>query len=113
MMKTLDIERTTIAGISLGIARAAVETMLWYGEERRQFERPILDFQFVQKLLADAEMEYQAASSLVYNVADRLSKGERVTKDVAAAKLFAAESATRAGNSGIQVLGGYGYTREY
>lgn len=113
MMKTLDIERTTIAGISLGISRAAVETMLWYGEERKQFERPILDFQFVQKMLADAEMEYQAASSLVYNVAHRLSKGERVTKDVAAAKLFAAESATRAGNAAIQVLGGYGYTREY
>lgn len=113
MMKTLDLERITIAGISLGIARAAIETMLWYGEERRQFNKPILDFQFVQKLLADSEMEYQAARALVYNVAFKLSKGENVTKNVAAAKLFAAETATRAGNSAIQVLGGYGYTREY
>lgn len=113
MMKTLDLERITIAGISLGIARAAIETMLWYGEEREQFKKPILDFQFVQKLLADSEMEYQAAAALVYNVAAKLSTVERVTKNVAAAKLFAAESASRAGNAAIQVLGGYGYTREY
>ncbi|HLB59367.1 MAG TPA: acyl-CoA dehydrogenase family protein, partial [Bdellovibrionota bacterium] len=113
MMKTLDIERITISGISLGIARAAVELMLWYGEERKQFGQPILDFQFVQKMLADASMEFEAASALVYKVARLLGKGEKVTRQVAAAKLFAAESATRAGMSAIQVLGGYGYTREY
>lgn len=113
IMKTLDLERVTIASISLGIARSAIELMLWYGEERKQFKKPILDFQFVQKLLADAEMEYQAASSYVYKVASRISNGEKVTKDAAASKLFAAESAFRAGSSAIQVLGGYGYTREY
>jgi len=113
MMSTLDIERTTIAGISLGISKAAVELMLWYGEERKQFNAPILDYQHVQRHLADASLEYEAASALVYKVAAQCATGERVTRQAASAKVFAAEAATKAGLSAIQVLGGYGYTREY
>ncbi|MFC2075384.1 acyl-CoA dehydrogenase family protein, partial [Bdellovibrionota bacterium] len=105
--------RTTIAGISLGLSKAAVELMLWYGEERQQFGKPISDFQFIQKMLADASAEYDAASSLVYRVAGMIAKKQKCTRMAASAKLFAAEAATRAGMSAIQVLGGYGYTREY
>lgn len=113
MMATLDVERTTIAGISLGIAQASLEQSLKYASERKQFDQPILDFQMVQKMIADMYAELEAARSLVYATALKLGRKERATRESSAAKLFSSEMATRASNSAVQIFGGYGYIREF
>ncbi|MBI4042566.1 MAG: acyl-CoA dehydrogenase family protein [Deltaproteobacteria bacterium] len=113
MMNTLDVERTTIAGISLGIAQAALEQSLKYSSERKQFEEPIIEFQMIQKMIADMHTELEAARALVYATARKLDRKERATRESSAAKLYASEMATRAGNWAIQIFGGYGYTREF
>ena len=114
MMRGLDVERATLAGISVGLAQAALDHALVYAREREQFGRPIAEFQMVQKILADTYVELTAARLLVYEAARiciRQSSG--VSKLASAAKLFASEIATRAGLAAVQILGGYGYTRDY
>ena len=113
MMKNLNIERITIAGISLGLARAAHEYSLRYATERKQFGKPIGSFQMVQKMIADDQIEYSAARAMTYEAAVLHSKGEDSNSRAAACKVYAAEVATRVGMNAIQILGGYGYTREY
>ncbi len=113
VMRGLDVERATLAGISTGLAEAALEHAVAYARERRQFGRPIGDFQLVQKHLADMYTELEAAKLLVFEAARRCVTGERCSHFASAAKLFASEVATRAGLSAVQVLGGYGYTRDY
>jgi isovaleryl-CoA dehydrogenase len=114
MMRNLNVERITIAGISLGLHRAAVEAATQYSTDRKQFEKPIAEFQMVQKLLADMACSYEAANAFVYKAAAQADDGK--TDDYylgSGAKLFAAEAATKACMDAIQVLGGYGYIREY
>ncbi len=113
MMRGLDFERATLAGISVGLAQAALDHSVAYARERRQFDQPIGDFQLVQKMLADMYTELQAARLLTYEAARRCDRGEHAREWASAAKLFASEIATRAGMSAIQIFGGYGYTREY
>jgi isovaleryl-CoA dehydrogenase len=113
MMRGLDVERATLAGVSTGLAEAALEHATAYARERRQFGRPIGDFQMVQKHLADMYTELEAAKLLVFEAARRCITDERCSHFASAAKLFASEVATRAGLSAVQVLGGYGYTRDY
>ncbi len=113
MMRGLDFERATLAGISVGLAQAALDHSVAYARERRQFDQPIGDFQMVQKMLADMYTELQAARLLTYEAAGRCDRGEASREWASAAKLFASEIATRAGMSAIQIFGGYGYTREY
>lgn len=112
MMRGLDLERATLSGISLGLAGAALEHAVAYARERKQFGKPIGEFQMVQKLLADMYTELEAARALVYHAAQRCQDAG-ASHLASAAKLFASEVATRAGLAAVQVLGGYGYTRDY
>lgn len=113
MRKTLDIERITISGISLGIAEAALEDSLQYAKDRKQFGRPIIEYQMVQKMIADIYTWLCAARSLTYEAA-RAYEGERKATALASAcKLFSSEIATQASLHAIQILGGYGYCKDY
>ena len=115
VMRGLDVERATLAAISVGLAQAALDHSLRYAQERKQFGRPIADFQMVQKMLADMYTELEASRLLVYQAAERCmeSSGPDCSALASAAKLFASEAGTRAGLNAIQIFGGYGYTRDY
>ena len=112
-MDILDRGRTAIGAMSVGIARASFEDALDYAKQRQQFGRPIGKFQAIQWMLADMATEIDAARLLVFRAADMEDKKIRFTKEASMAKLFASEMAMRATVKGMQVLGGYGYTREY
>lgn len=117
MLKNLDIERVTISGISLGIARASIETSIKYAKDRVQFGKPIADFQMVQKMLADAQVDYEAARFFTYGAARMWDEGKltgRTSRAISAkVKLVAAPMATKVALDAIQILGGYGYIKEF
>lgn len=121
LLKNLDIERITIAGISLGIAEAALECASTYARDRKQFDQPLAKFQMIQKMVADGDAELAAARALVYEAAKRYdlarAEGKALGKTEAMwgarAKLVAATMATKVSLDMIQVLGGYGYIREF
>lgn len=117
MKANLLVERVTIAGISLGLSRAAIAYATQYAKDRKQFDTPIIEFQMVAQMLTDATAEYLAARSLTYEAATALDK-EGPSSQLAlqlgsSAKLFAAHRATKICMDAIQILGGYGYTKEY
>lgn len=113
-MKTLDHTRITIAAQALGIAQGALDYAKGYVAERKQFGKPIGDFQGVQFMLADMAMKLEAARQLTYAAAAR---SERVDRDLtffgAAAKCYASDAAMEITTDAVQLLGGYGYTRDY
>ena len=117
LMKNLDLERVTISGISLGIARGAIETATQYAKERKQFGKAIGSFQMIQERLAEATANYEASRALVYNCAKMWDEGLLIGKEAsvlsAKAKLHSAQMATKVALDAIQILGGYGYTREF
>lgn len=117
MMKNLDIERITISGISLGIARGAIDCATQYAKERKQFGKPIGAFQQVQERLTEASAWYEACRALTYNAAKTWDEGLMVGREAsmmaAKAKLQSAQMATQVALDAIQILGGYGYTREF
>ncbi|GGK09353.1 acyl-CoA dehydrogenase [Streptomyces camponoticapitis] len=118
-MKTLDHTRITIAAQALGIAQGALDYATGYVQERKQFGKPIGDFQGVQFMLADMAMKLEAARQLTYSAAarsQRVSDGggkEHLTFFGAAAKCFASDVAMEITTDAVQLLGGYGYTRDY
>ncbi len=112
-MATLDGGRIGIAAQALGIAQAAYETALEYSLERRQFGKRIAEFQAIQWKLADMATEIDAARLLVYRAAWLKQEGLPHAEEGAKAKLFASEMARRQTAEAIQVLGGYGYTKEF
>jgi alkylation response protein AidB-like acyl-CoA dehydrogenase len=112
-MTTLDGGRIGIAAQALGIAQAAYDVARAYALERRQFGRPIADFQAIQWKLADMSTQLDAARLLVYRAAWRKQEGLPHTEEGAKAKLYASEMARRQTAEAIQVLGGYGYTKEF
>jgi isovaleryl-CoA dehydrogenase len=113
VMRGLDVERATLAGISIGLAQAALDHSVQYAREREQFGQPIGNFQMVQKQLADMYTELSAARLLVYHAAREATRSDQCTQLASAAKLFASEVGTRAGMAAVQIFGGYGYTRDY
>jgi isovaleryl-CoA dehydrogenase len=117
MNKNLLLERVTIAGISLGLARASIAYATQYAKDRKQFGQAIFEFQMVQKMLTDATAEYLAARSLTYEAASALDSIGRESPEAlmlgTSAKLVAAQAATKIAMDAIQILGGYGYTKEY
>jgi isovaleryl-CoA dehydrogenase len=113
MMKNLNIERITISGISLGIAAACLDYCLAYSKERTQFSSPIAHFQAIQEKLAEMATRLDAARALTYAAAQAYDRGEREMGLGAKSKLFSAQMATQAGLDAIQILGGYGYMKEY
>jgi isovaleryl-CoA dehydrogenase len=117
LMRNLDLERVTISGISLGCARASIEYATQYAKDRKQFNKPIGSFQQIQERLSEASAWYEACRALVYNCAQMWDKGLLTGKEAsmmaAKAKLQSAQMATQVGLDAIQILGGYGYTREF
>jgi acyl-CoA dehydrogenase len=112
-MTTLDNSRPLTAIFAVGIARAALEHAIAYARERRQFGRPIADFQAIQFLLADMASDVEAARLLTWKAAWLLDQGERNTLVSSHAKRFAADMAMKVTTDAVQVFGGYGYSREY
>jgi isovaleryl-CoA dehydrogenase len=117
MMRNLDLERITISGISLGIARASIEVATQYAKERKAFGKPIGAFQQMQERLTEASAWYEACRSLTYQSAKMwdlgLMAGKEASMMAAKAKLQSAQMATQVALDAIQILGGYGYTREF
>ena len=117
MIRNLDIERITIAGISLGLARASIEAATQYAKERSQFGKTIGQFQLVQKMLADDQAAYEACRAYCYGAAKQWDLGQLGSEGSrslgAKVKLVTAQMATKAGLDAIQILGGYGYTKEF
>ena len=114
MMRNLEIERLTLAGMSLGIALRCVETMVHYANERKAFGVPIREHGQIQRHIAESYAKFKAARCYVYETARRLdlnTYGNRVDAD--GSKLFAATAAKEIADAAIQVLGGYGYMGEY
>jgi alkylation response protein AidB-like acyl-CoA dehydrogenase len=112
-MKILDGGRIGIAALSVGLARGAFEAALRYAKERRQFGRPIAEFQAIQFFLADMATEIDAARLLTERAAAARDAGQVVTRLSAQAKLFASEVAVRATDRAIQIHGGYGFTKDF
>lgn len=112
-MKTLDGGRIGIASQALGIAQGALEQAVNYAKERKQFERPIASFQGIMFQLADMACQVEAARLLVYQAAYKASNNQSYTQASAMAKLVASETAMKVSTQAVQVLGGYGYTREF
>ncbi|MBO8167733.1 MAG: acyl-CoA dehydrogenase [Thermoanaerobacteraceae bacterium] len=112
-LSTLDGGRIGIGAQAVGIAQGALDQALKYSKERVQFGQPISSFQGIQFMLADMATKIEAARLLVYRAAYLESIGERFSKEAAMAKLFASETAMEVTIKAVQILGGYGYTREY
>ncbi|MDZ5662819.1 acyl-CoA dehydrogenase family protein [Nocardioides sp. S-58] len=113
-MKTLDHTRVTIAAQAVGVAQGALDHALDYAKERQQFGRSIADFQGLQFMLADMGMKIEAARQMTYAAAGRSERGDSdLTFFGAAAKCFASDVAMEVTVNAVQVLGGYGYTRDY
>lgn len=113
MMKNLDIERITIAGISLGIAQACLEQSVKYAGERKQFGKHIGTYQMIQKMLAEMATETEMMRSFLYTTAKKYDMGERGPSMAAQVKLALPKMATKIALDAIQLHGGYGYSREF
>jgi alkylation response protein AidB-like acyl-CoA dehydrogenase len=113
-LATLDHTRLTIGAQALGVAQGAVDYCIRYVQERKQFGKPIAEFQGVSFMLADMAMKTEAARALIYTAA---AASERMDPNLtfmsAAAKCFASDVAMEVTTNGVQLLGGYGYTRDY
>ena len=112
-MKILDGGRISIAALSLGIAKGAYEASLRYAKERQQFDQPIANFQAIQWKLADMATQIEASELLIYQAADLINRGEKVTKQSAFAKYYASEVCVRVSTDAVQIFGGYGYTKDF
>ena len=112
-MKTLDGGRIGIASQALGIAQGALDAAVAYAKERKQFDTPISKFQGVQFQLADMATQIEASRLLIYNAAYRASNKLAYSQQSAMAKLMASETAMRVTTQAVQILGGYGYTRDF
>ncbi|HXF96418.1 MAG TPA: acyl-CoA dehydrogenase [Gemmatimonadales bacterium] len=112
-IETLNTGRIGIGAQMIGVARGALEAALAYVKERKQFGKPIAEFQGVQFQLAQAATELEAARLLVYNAARLRDAGEEYTLNAAQAKLFASQMAERVTSLCVELFGGYGYTKEY
>ena len=119
LMTGLDTERVAVAGLALGIGETAMELALKYAKSRKQFNRPISEFQMVKAKLANMYTEIEAARGLIYRAAGladrsrRGGKGTPIHKLAAAAILYTGEAVSRATDISLQLHGGYGYTTEY
>jgi alkylation response protein AidB-like acyl-CoA dehydrogenase len=112
-MKVLDGGRISIAALSLGIAKGAMEASIKYSKEREQFGKPIAHFQAIAFKIADMATEIEAAELLTFQAADMKNKGLKMTKESAFAKYYASEVAVKASTEAVQIFGGYGYTKDF
>ena len=114
VMKTLDLSRPGIASLGVGLAQAALDEAVTYAKQRVQFGKPIISFQAVQHMLADMAMQVEAARSLVYGAARHIDAHPKdMSKVSSMCKVFATDAAMKVTTDAVQVLGGYGYMKEY
>jgi len=113
MLETLDSGRISIASQALGIGRAVLEESIEYSRQRSQFGKPIAEFQAIQWKLADMATQLDAAELLIWRAAWLEDHGMPFEKEAAMAKMFASDVAMHAAIEGVQVLGGYGYCKDY
>ena len=111
--KVLDRGRIGIGALAVGLGRAALETAVAYAKERKQFGKALAEFQMIQWRLAQARTELDAGRLLIHRAASLADAGLPFTRAASMAKLYATEAASRAANASLQVLGGYGYLRDY
>jgi len=113
-MKTFDVSRPGIGALAVGLSQGALDISVEYARKRVQFGKPIISFQAIQHLLADMATETEAARALVYVTAKYIDSGAKeISKLSAMAKLFPTDVAMRVTTNAVQVLGGYGYMRDY
>jgi alkylation response protein AidB-like acyl-CoA dehydrogenase len=113
-MKTLDKSRPAVGAQAVGVAQAAIEEALIYSKIRKQFGQSISSFQAVQHMLADMATNIEAARQLVYHAAKVVDSGLKESSRLSAmAKLFASDVAMKVTTDAVQILGGYGYMRDY
>jgi alkylation response protein AidB-like acyl-CoA dehydrogenase len=112
-LKVLDGGRVSIAALSIGMAQGAYDAALKYSKLRKQFGRPISEFQTIQNKLVDMAVDLDAARLLNYRAGSMLDQGKRVTRESSMAKLFASEAAVRIANEAVQIHGGYGFIKDY
>ncbi|WP_028318574.1 acyl-CoA dehydrogenase family protein [Desulfobulbus elongatus] len=114
VMKTLDMSRPGIASLGIGLAQAALDEAVTYAKQRVQFGRPIISFQAVQHMLADMAIQLEAGRALVYAAAKHIDKHPKdMSKASSMCKVFATDMAMKVTTDAVQVLGGYGYMKEY
>ena len=112
-LKILEGGRISIAALSLGLAEGCLEAALNYSQQRKQFGKQLAEFQAIQFKLADIATGVDAARLLTFNAAVKKDKGEKIAREASMAKLFASEVATKAANEAVQILGGYGFVKDY
>lgn len=113
-MQTLDASRPMVGAMAVGVARGAYEVALKYAKERVQFGQPIASFQMIQVMLADMATKIDAARLLVWRAASMVDqKAYPYTKESAMAKCYAGDVAMEATMDAVQIMGGYGFSREY
>ncbi|WP_310600568.1 acyl-CoA dehydrogenase family protein [Desulfobulbus sp.] len=114
VMKTLDMSRPGIASLGIGLAQAALDEAVTYAKQRVQFGRPIISFQAVQHILADMAIQLEAGRALVYAAAKHIDNHPKdMSKASSMCKVFATDMAMKVTTDAVQVLGGYGYMKEY
>jgi alkylation response protein AidB-like acyl-CoA dehydrogenase len=112
-LKVLDGGRISIAALSLGIAKGALEASIKYAKEREQFNQPIANFQAISFKLADMATEYQAAELLTYRAAFMKDNGQNVNLESSMAKYYASEVCVKIATEAVQIFGGYGYLKDF
>jgi alkylation response protein AidB-like acyl-CoA dehydrogenase len=112
-LKVLDGGRVSIAALAIGMAQGAYDAALKYSKLRKQFGRPISEFQAIQNKLVDMAVDLDAARLLNYRAGWMIDQGKRVTRESSMAKLFASEAAVRIANEAVQIHGGYGFIKDY
>src|SRR5207244_9875021 len=112
-LKVLDGGRISIAALAVGMAQGAYEAAMHYAKQRKQFGRPIAEFQAIQFKLADMATEINAARLLMHRAAWMKDQGMPTTTESSMAKLYAGEVAVRVANECVQVHGGYGFLKDY
>ncbi len=114
VMKTLDVSRPGIASLGVGLGQAALDEAAVYAKQRVQFGKPIISFQAVQHLLADMAIQVEAARALVYSTARYIdANAKKISKASSMCKVFATDMAMKVTTDAVQVMGGYGYMKEY
>ena len=112
-MTTLDSARPFVGAVSVGLAQAALDVSVKYAKERKQFGQPIASFQMIQGMVADMAIKVETARLMVQKVCWMRDQGMNFTKEAAMAKCYAADVAMQVTTDAVQIMGGYGYSREY
>lgn len=112
-MKILEGGRISIAALSVGLAQGCFEASIKYSNERKQFGKPIYDFQGIQFKIVDMRTDIEAARLMTFKAAVMKDEGKDISQSASMAKLFASEIATKASNEAVQILGGYGFVKDY